>query len=412
MGETESSQYCDVSLPVPLDRPFTYRLPETLRHRAKRGCRMLVPFGSRKLTGVILRVHSESPEVPPKDALRLLDEEPVLDESLLSLACWIAGYYCAPLGEVLRGMMPLAGEIRCTKVYSLTPSGRDAARQLLLGDTGGDPTLEVLRMLEARPLSASYLTKKVPRAPQILKSLEKKGMVEVEEDRTERDPLRAPAARLRVEFIRRPDARLTKAERELIAYLELHPGAHNLQDVETLLPGASAAARSLARRNLVSLRPEPLVPSAGRPRPRHVLNSFQQAAFDSIKAALESRQFTPFLLRGVTGSGKTEVYLRSIEEALRLGRGALLLVPEIALTPAVASQFFQRFGDRVAMLHSAFSDAERADQWRRIQAGAATVVVGTRSSVFAPVRNLGLILVDEEHDGSYKQEEVPRYHGR
>ncbi len=412
MGETESPQYCDVSLPVPLDRPFTYRLPETLRHRAKRGCRMLVPFGSRKLTGVILRVHSESPEVPPKDALRLLDEEPVLDESLLSLACWIAGYYCAPLGEVLRGMMPLAGEIRRTKVYSLTPSGRDAARQLLLGDPGGDPTLEVLRMLEARPLSASYLTKKVPRAPQILKSLEKKGMVEVEEDRAERDPLRAPAARLRVEFIRRPDAKLTKAERELIAYLELHPGAHNLQHVENLLPGSSAAARSLARRNLVSLRSEPLIPSGDRPRPRHVLNSFQQAAFDNIKAALESRQFTPFLLRGVTGSGKTEVYLRSIEEALRLGRGALLLVPEIALTPAVASQFFQRFGDRVAMLHSAFSDAERADQWRRIQTGAATVVVGTRSSVFAPVRNLGLILVDEEHDGSYKQEEVPRYHGR
>ena len=119
-----------------------------------------------------------------------------------------------------------------------------------------------------------------------------------------------------------------------------------------------------------------------------------------------------FLLHGVTGSGKTEVYLSAIEAALAEGRSALLLVPEIALTPAVAGQFFARFGDRVAILHSAFTDVERSEQWRRIRGGAGSVVVGTRSGVFAPVRNLGLIIVDEEHDGSYKQEETPRYHGR
>ena len=147
-------------------------------------------------------------------------------------------------------------------------------------------------------------------------------------------------------------------------------------------------------------------------RARHTLNTAQRNAFELIGAAIESRQFRTFLLHGVTGSGKTEVYLNAIEAALAAGRSALLLVPEIALTPAVAGQFFARFGDRVAILHSAFSDTERAEQWRRIRAGAASVVVGTRSGVFAPVRNLGLIVVDEEHDQSYKQEETPRYNGR
>src|SRR5471030_214001 len=147
-------------------------------------------------------------------------------------------------------------------------------------------------------------------------------------------------------------------------------------------------------------------------RAPHDLNTAQRNAFDLIAAGIETRKFCTFLLHGVTGSGKTEVYLNAMDSALACGRSALLMVPEIALTPAVAGQFFARFGDRVAILHSAFTDVERTDQWRRIRSGAARVVVGTRSGVFAPVRGLGLIVVDEEHDGSYKQEENPRYNGR
>ncbi len=143
-----------------------------------------------------------------------------------------------------------------------------------------------------------------------------------------------------------------------------------------------------------------------------ILNAHQEGAFQEIRAALEKSVFQTFLLEGVTGSGKTEVYLRSIEAALALGKNALLMVPEIALTPAMAGQFFHRFGKQVAVLHSAFGDAERAGQWRRIRNGQARVIVGTRSAVFAPIQNLGLVIVDEEHDGSYKQEETPRYHGR
>ncbi|HUO31357.1 MAG TPA: primosomal protein N' [Bryobacteraceae bacterium] len=408
-----SYRYCDVSLPVPLDQPFTYELPETLRHRVKPGCRVLVPFGSRRLTGVVLRCHDDTPAVTTREVFRLIDAEPVLDAGLLALGNWIGGYYCAPLGEVLRGMLPLAAEIRRGKVYSLTDAGRDAARQLLFDASSEDPAVQILRMLDQRPLSAAYLERKLPLAGNAMRALERKHFVMVEQVQTERDPLRAPAERLRVEPVSNTSAtKLSKPERELLAFLELHPGSHNLKDLEKLVRNASPAARALARKKLVTLRSEPVAINAGTVRVPHVLNRAQSAAFEEIRAAIQAHQFHTFLLHGVTGSGKTEVYLNAIDAALAEGRSALLLVPEIALTPAVAGQFFHRFGDRVAILHSAFSDSERSDQWRRIRAGSAAVVVGTRSGVFAPMRDLGLIVVDEEHDQSYKQEETPRYNGR
>jgi primosomal protein N' (replication factor Y) len=409
--------YCDVSLPVPLDQPFTYSLPVTLRHRVRPGSRLVVPFGPRTLTGVILRCHDERPDVTLRDALRLIDSEAVLSADLLALGKWIAGYYCAPLGEVLRGMLPLASEIRRGKVWSLTDAGRDAARQLLLDSSPDDPVTQVLGMLEKRPLSAAYLARALPLADKAVRSLQRKGFIAAEPVQTERDPLRAPSERLRVSLPTSlaggpSDAKMNKPERELRAFLELHPGSHNLKDLEAAIKNVSPAARSLARKGLVALKPETVPVTAGAVRVRHSLNPAQQAAFEPIRDAIQARRFQTFLLHGVTGSGKTEVYLTAIEAVLAEGRSALLLVPEIALTPAMAGQFFSRFGDRVAILHSAFTDVERSDQWRRIRSGAAAVVVGTRSGVFAPMLNLGLIIVDEEHDGSYKQEETPRYNGR
>ncbi len=354
--------YCDVSLPVPLDQPFTYLLPETLRHRVRTGCRVLVPFGKRTVAGVVLRTHDDPPQATTREALRLLDEEPVLDESLLKLGNWISTYYCAPLGETLRAMTPLAADIRRGKVYSLTSAGHDAARQFHFDDilsANGKPDAagELLRLLDARPLTAAYLARKIEKAAYILKALEKKGLVEAE-DRT--------------------------AERR-----------HRVV-VATAAGGASPEASG----------------ESAPVRPPHAMNPHQQMAFDAIRGALENGGFRAFLLEGVTGSGKTEVYLNAIEAALARGKSALLLVPEIGLTPAVAAQFHHRFGERVAILHSAFHDTERAQQWRRIRSGSAGVVVATRSGVFAPLQNLGLIVVDEEHDQSYKQQETPRYHGR
>ena len=405
--------YCDLSLPVPLDRPFTYRLPETLRHRVQVGCRVVAPFGTRKLTGVVLRCHDEPPEGAIREALRLVDAEPVFDDRTLELARWIAGYYCAPLGEVLRGMTPLAAEIRRDKVYSLTDKGRDAVRQLALDASDEDPATQLLRWLERRSATSASLKAKFPNAGRLLPQLLQKGFLQTEEVATERDPLRAASARLRVSLAEPPpEGKYKKAERRLLEYLETHPGWHNLGELETALPHAGEAARALARRDILTVKVELPAVSMQFVRPRHVLNPHQQAAFAQIHAALEAKQFQAFLLQGVTGSGKTEVYLNAIEAALAMGRGALMLVPEIALTPAMAGQFHHRFGDQVAILHSAFTDAERAAQWRRIRAGEATAVVGTRSAVFAPVRDLGLIVVDEEHDTSYKQEETPRYNGR
>ncbi|MGH9673022.1 MAG: replication restart helicase PriA [Bryobacteraceae bacterium] len=408
-----SPRYCDVGVPAPVDQLFTYELPETLRHRVQPGCRLIVPFGSRKLTGMAVRCHDEPPAMAPRQALRLVDEEPALDKALLGLAEWIAGYYCAPIGEVLRSMTPVSAEIRRGRVYTLTDQGRDAARQLLLGVSAVEPAVELMRLLEARPLSENWITKKIPNAARLLRTLIDKGLVAREDTAEHRDPLRAPSARLRVEFIGRPEGvKLKKAEREVLSYLELHPGTHLLSDVEGVIPGAGVAARSMARRALLKVEFASSGVLAAPFRPPHSLNAHQQAAFEAIRACGAARKFGTFLLQGVTGSGKTEVYLRAIEETIAGGRGALLLVPEIALTPAVAGQFLHRFGERVAILHSAFSDSERVDQWRRIRSGHSAVVVGTRSGVFAPVRDLGLIIVDEEHDHSYKQEETPRYNGR
>jgi primosomal protein N' (replication factor Y) len=406
-------RFCDVSLPVPLDQTFTYSLPLTLQHRVQVGTRVIVPFGTRKLTGVVLAVHDTKPEIAVKDAFRLVDPQPVLDDELIALGRWISGYYCSPLGEVLRSMLPLASEIRAGKVYSLTDAGRDASRQLSIGAEEDDAFHKVMSMLAARPMAATSIVRKVPLADKVLKSLERKGWIAVEHTQRERDPLRAPSAKLRVSLTAaQPEGKLPKAERELLAYLSLHPGSHNLSEVEEQVHNASTAARSLARKKLVELAEEAMPITAAPPRAPHELNPAQRRAFDLIEAGIGTGKFCTFLIHGVTGSGKTEIYLNAIDAALAQGRSALLLVPEIALTPAMAGQFYARFGDRVAILHSAFSDSERAQQWRRIRAGGASVVVGTRSGVFAPVRNLGLIVVDEEHDGSYKQEENPRYNGR
>ncbi len=406
-------RYCDVSLPVPLDQTFTYSLPLTLQHRVKVGARIVVPFGKRTLTGVVLAVHDDKPGVSARDALRLIDPEPVLDDELLALGRWISGYYCSPLGEVLRSMLPLSAEVRSGKVYSLTDAGRDASKQISIDATAEDDFRKVLDMLAIRSLSSTSIIRKVPLAAKVLKSLERKGWIAVEQTQRERDPLRAPSERLRITVAdKQPEGKLPKAERELLAYLALHPGSHNLGEVEEQVHNASTAARSLARKLLVALTAEPAAIPSAPPRAPHELNSAQRRAFDLIEAGITTKQFCTFLIHGVTGSGKTEIYLNAIDVAIAQDRGALLLVPEIALTPAMAGQFYARFGDRVAILHSAFSDSERAEQWRRIRAGGASVVVGTRSGVFAPVRNLGLIVVDEEHDGSYKQEENPRYNGR
>lgn len=376
------------------------------------GARVIVPFGARKLTGVVVALRDAYGD-EARDVEKLLDESPVFDSHLIQLAEWIAGYYSAPLGEVFRGMAPLAGEVGKRRSYRLTGAGRDIARRLTLGsEPSGDPAIEILRLLERRSLAETTLTKAEPKAPQVLRTLLKKGLVALDDEAVQRDPLRSPSDRLEAEFISRTEQKLPKREREVLAFLELHPGMHRLSDLEEKVAGAAQAARALARRGLVKVQRIQAAARTFAPVSLVEPNAHQQTALDAIANAISSGTFQTFLLHGVTGSGKTEVYLRAIDRALEAGKSALMLVPEIALTPAVAAQFAARFGDRVAILHSAFNDTERAAQWRRIRSGEVRVAIGTRSAVFAPLASLGLIVVDEEHDGSYKQEETPRYHGR
>ena len=408
-------RFADLALPVPLDQTFTYLLPETTRHRAQVGARAIATLGNRKLSGVIVKLHDQPPEQKPRQILRLLDEEPALSAELLALGRWIGDYYCAPIGEVLRTMLPLGGETRKTTVVSLTARGQEAARQFTRSATPDDPFVKLLRALEKRPLTLDYLKKRLPDSDTALRSLKRKRWLTVESGIVSRDPLLARGGRLVVsagDFGAAPE-KLTRGERWLVDYLREHAGSHDIAELEPQRKDVARVARRLAKASVVTLTRIPLeqIPEAGS-KEQPVLNADQEAAFRAVKKSIERGKFQTFLLHGVTGSGKTEVYLRAIEEVLRAGKSALLLVPEIALTPAVAAEFFVRFAGKVAILHSAFSGLERSDQWRRVRGGEARVVVGTRSGVFAPVSNLGLVIVDEEHDGGYKQGEAPRYNGR
>ncbi len=410
--------FCDVALPVPVDQPFTYRLPEPLRERAQPGARVLAPFGPRKLTGVVLERKESPPSGKIRDIIQLLDDEPALTPELLELGRWIAEYYSAPLGEVLKTMLPLGGTTRSGKVLSLTAAGRKAAGQL--GDEDDDDrVVQVLKALTKRPLSEAYLKRKIQGVEPVLRNLRRKRLVSMNPVVKQRDPLRARSGTLLLAagvFDEAPE-KTTRGERWLLDYLRDNPGAHRVEALTRQRKDVKRVAAKLARAGVVNLWRDfdgPAGKTASGPSTdaRVLLNDDQQAALDAVCKSLASAKYNTFLIHGVTGSGKTEVYLRAIEKALQLGKSALLLVPEIALTPAVAQQFFARFGDLAAILHSAFSGLERSDQWKRLRAGTARVAVGTRSAVFAPLVDLGLVIVDEEHDHSYKQDETPRYNGR
>jgi primosomal protein N' (replication factor Y) len=360
----------------------------------------------------------------------VLDDEPLLSEQLLSLAEWMAQYYLAPLGEVLRGMLPLMAEVRRTVYYRITDLGRDVlAEALEAGGVGspvsnarpGAPTaptgrngakrrgklspeeqdLEhrvLTRLAPGEPVKVSALRTATGASLPVLASLLRKKWIARETAAAERDARRTERFAVLVPETRLPA--LTAKQQAILAELRARD-----------LP--SSTLQTLVRRGLVRIDERPAAFRLGGIQPAAApirLNEPQTEALASIASALGG--FQPFLLHGVTGSGKTAVYLAAMQRALDRGMSAILLVPEIGLTPQTAGLLDQAFGQRVALLHSALTPQERSEQWRRIQRGDAPIVVGTRSAIFAPAPNLGLILVDEEHDQSYKQEETPRYNAR
>ncbi|HZZ39426.1 MAG TPA: primosomal protein N' [Acidobacteriaceae bacterium] len=412
--------FCDVAVPVPLDRLFTYAVGEAV---PAVGARVLVPFRNEKLAGVVLRLHNEAPPVEAKPLLTVLDTEPVLSPQLLELGQWIAQYYLAPIGEVLRSMLPLAGEVRRQVLYRITDAGRQAlfagaeqgsSRRSKLSPDEQDREYAVLNALESgEAVRDSKLRSQTGVSARLLAGMLRKKWIARETAAEARDAKRTVRYAVLVEGVRLP--KLNDNQQAILAELAGADGELPVAELRRLeVPGSTLA--TLVRRELVRIEERPadfhLTHLHAFATPDHELNEVQQSALVTIAEAVRAHAFQPFLLHGVTGSGKTAVYLAAMRRTLDAGRTAILLVPEIGLTPAMAAQLHHAFGAEVALLHSALTPEERGEQWHRIRKGEARIVVGTRSAIFAPVENLGLVVVDEEHDSSYKQESMPRYHAR
>ena len=431
--------FCDVALAVPLDIVFTYSIPPGMEPVV--GGRVLVPFRQQRLSGIVVELHDRPPQVKTKKVIEALDLTPVLDEQLLKLGKWIADYYLAPLGEVFRTMLPLSAEFKRSIVYRITDPGRMALH--LAGMSGSpaqskrtpDEQLVEFRVLdflaERESVSDASLRGSARVSKALLSGMVRKKWIAREDVSAARDATRLVKVAVLLgaeESIRvapeaghsgkaaRSDRKLSENQRTLIEKLAASGGRIPVEALRGLdIPRTTLS--TLVRRGLIELVDEPQNFTASKLKPRQSPFEFefsaaQKEALARIGEAVASRKFAGLLLHGITGSGKTAVYLACMREVLAQGRSSILLVPEIGLTPAVAADLHQVFGDEVAILHSGLTNAERAEQWHRIRRGDARVVAGTRSAVFAPVSELALVIVDEEQDSSYKQEETPRYHAR
>jgi primosomal protein N' (replication factor Y) len=481
--------YCEVALPVPLDRTFTYAVREG--QRPLKGARVIAPFRNEKLIGVVMGLSNKAPVgFEAKYLEAVLDEEPLLSDNLLALAEWMAGYYLAPLGEVLRGMLPLMAEVRRTVYYRITDLGRDVLANCVeegdpsqvskarpgAPDRYADPEAEAYqrgpaeqmgfpagakapedfapfaarlkscpdtrqnsseagkapaskrrgklspeeqdlerrvlqRLASGEAVKVSTLRTATAATLPVLSSLLRKKWITRETAAVERDARRMERFAVLIPEARLP--KLTEMQQAILAELAACDGELPLTVLrEKDLP--SSTLQTLVRRGLVRIEERAAVFHLGGltqdDAEEYRLNEPQMEALACLAPALGG--FHPFLLHGVTGSGKTAVYLAAMQRALDMGLSSILLVPEIGLTPQTVGLLDAAFGQKVALLHSALTPEERSEQWRRIKRGDAPIVVGTRSAIFAPAPKLGLILVDEEHDQSYKQEETPRYNAR
>jgi primosomal protein N' (replication factor Y) (superfamily II helicase) len=431
------SLFSDVALPVPLDMVFTYAIPACLEPVV--GGRVLVPFRQQRMSGIVVELHDRPPQVKTKIVLEALDLSPVLDEQLLKLGKWIADYYLAPLGEVFRTMLPLSAEFKRAITYRITDAGHMA---LHLAGMSGSPArsrrtpeeqLVEFRVLDYLAERESVREESLCGATRVSKALlagmVRKKWIAREDVSAAREASRTvkvavllgaeaspPLDGSETRSHMGPVHKLNNNQRTLIDALAASGGRVPVDALRGLeVPRTTLS--TLVRRGLVQLVDEPQDFAVSRitlrrPTIQFELNPPQKEALRNIHGSVDTGKFSGMLLHGVTGSGKTAVYLAAMRQVLEQGKSSILLVPEIGLTPAVAADLHQVFGDEVAILHSALTDAERAEQWHRIKRGEARVVVGTRSAVFAPVSDLALIIVDEEQDSSYKQEETPRYHAR
>jgi primosomal protein N' (replication factor Y) len=437
--------FCNVALSVPLRTTFTYAVPEALRGTLQPGSRVLVPFRKKAMVGVVVELAENAPPgTKIREITRVLDFIPALTPKLIELTHWIAGYYLAPAGEVFRAMLPPVTELKSQRQIILTDAGREAAESLSGGElshglTSGEAAFLAKLKGKKGTLPLGPAAKLGAGAP-ALQRLQRRGLVEIRETvegrkrRTQRviawkgedgaaeklTEEKGEEKKEEKDNAETQSAQRKRREERVRELLETERGPLPLPRLLKLAQVTRAFIERMLRDGLLESWEEPIDPAedpfdAGYAPPAHELNAEQESALKKIRARFELGEFGVQLLHGVTGSGKTEVYLRAVQETLARGKTALVLVPEIALTLWIGRQCRSWFGARfegVAVLHSALSDVERAREWWRVRNGEARVVVGTRSAVFAPLENVGLIIVDEEQENSFKQEETPRYHGR
>ena len=421
-----NSPFCSVALPVPLRTTFTYAVPEQLCDTLQLGTRVLVPFRNKSFVGVVVELAQAAPPgTKVREIARVLDIVPPLTPKLIELATWIAGYYVAPIGEVFRAMLPPLVELRSQRQIVLTECGREAAESLSGGELShgltGIEAAFLAKLKEKKGAMLLRLQAKLGLEVSSLQKLQRLRLIEIHESiqtqkrKTQR--VIAWKAALAHSDAGKP---LAEKEEKIRMLLETERGPLPLAQLLRLANVTRSLIEGMLRDGLLESWEEPLDPAedsfdVGYTPPALALNAEQDSALKEIRVRFELGEFGVQLLYGVTGSGKTEVYLRAVQETLARGKTAIILVPEIALTLWIGRQCRSWFGARfegVAVLHSALSDVERAREWWRVRNGEARVVVGTRSAIFAPLENLGLIIVDEEQENSYKQEETPRYHGR
>jgi primosomal protein N' (replication factor Y) len=401
-----------------VEKIFHYTIPEAFGKTALPGVRVRVSLGRRSVTGYFVARRKESSYPELKPLADILDFAPKLTAEMIKLTRWVSEYYFAPWGTVIRSVLPKGLDAVRSYRLDLTTEGREAVRV--------SPLFESIRSaLTDQALTLKQLERRTGKK-KIKSRIDhycKKGFLSMREE------VRG-AVKKKMEKVYRSGVDSDWLQEHIHDLQKQTPSqARVLKDLQNIFepltaleirtrtgagPGVIGAMveKGLLRQQKRELIRDPFAGDKIEEERPHVLTPEQEAAVQAVSSTVDGGLFETFLLYGVTGSGKTEVYLRLIQGALAHGREAIVIVPEIALTPQLVRIFRARFGNQVAVLHSGLSDGERYDQWNRIREGKAAVAIGARSAIFAPFAHLGLIVVDEEHDATYKQEEVPRYHAR
>ena len=422
-------RYAEVAVPVHVSSTFIYHLPVSIRDTAALGARIVVPLGRKLVTGYIVDLHenldpgTSLQESDIKDAKEILDVIPVVTPELLELTRWVSEYYLAPWGEVIKAALPPGISPTMEQVLAITAKGRGEVSKALSGST---PTTRerLLQMVsgseEVSLRTASDLIGSA-QATKAARKLERDGLLEIMQ-RPGSEFVKAKYQR-RVRLVDPGDEaqdnegrKFSDAQLKVVAVLK-DQGSLALPELLTAAKVSLSSIQTLKKRKIVEVfeervRRDPFGDVSFESTEDYRLTGDQERVLAELDQPLRARTYAPFLLHGVTGSGKTEVYIRAMRVALELGRSALMLVPEIALTPVFSRRLRMHFGDRVAIFHSSLSRGERFDEWTRVTNGEARIVIGTRSAVFAPIRDLGLVIVDEEHESTYRQQDSPHYNGR